>query len=157
MRKIVPLLNETIEPVRGSPPPSAWGTTGRGRGSIRSTLCAYANNQIVRARCAAGYLKQPRSRDANCNRTDQVVSSFSHSYCRLVNLTIMLDCFQNQAACVSQCGLVDAHSRSKWRRIWGTNFPISMSEMFLPIHVRAPPPNCKRRLQRCFLISDENP
>ena len=35
----------------------------------------------------------------------------------------------------------DAHSISKWRIICGINLPISMMEMFFPIHVREPYPN----------------
>lgn len=51
------------------------------------------------------------------------------------------DCFQNQAACVSHSGSCEAHVMLKWRNICGTNLPISIMEMFLPMQVRAPCPN----------------
>jgi hypothetical protein len=35
-----------------------------------------------------------------------------------------------------------AHSNSKWRSTCGTNLQISIVEMFLPMHVREPWPNC---------------
>jgi hypothetical protein len=64
-----------------------------------------------------------------------------YGYWRTLNLTSISVCFQNQAALVFHSSFFDTHSKSKVCRTRGTNLPISIIEMFFPMHVRAPCPN----------------
>ena len=81
----------------------------------------------------------------------------SHARSRALNLTITPDCFQNHEALSFHSGSGDAHSRSKYRKICGTSLPISMIEMFFPIHVRAPYPNCKTAHQSISYTLERGP
>jgi hypothetical protein len=60
---------------------------------------------------------------------------------RCLNLTLRPDCFANQYVVMLHSDFSDVHSRSKKRKICGMNLPISMIEIFFPMHVLDPYPN----------------